>query len=309
MKIKKYAAIDIGSNAVRLLISYVIITDKKVKFKKISLVRVPIRLGADVFVKGEISKRNKQRLINAMMGFKYLMKAHEVEKYMAVATSAMREAKNGPEIVAEIKAKTGIDIQIIDGAREAELIAATDLEDLLDRNRTYLYVDVGGGSTEFSVFHNGKKEASKSFKLGTVRLLKNMVDKKEWERAEKWVKDHVKNYGKVYLIGTGGNINKLFKMSGKTPGSPLSKVYLDAQYQFLKSMKYADRIKELDMNPDRADVIIPATKIYRRAMAWSGADKVYVPKIGLADGIVKYLYLTDQTAKKSESNTTEKDDR
>jgi len=295
MKIKKYAAIDIGSNAIRLLVSYVIVNGKKVKFKKVSLVRVPIRLGADVFVKGKISERNRQRLIDAMMGFKYLMKAHEVEKYMAVATSAMREAENGKEVVKEIEKKTGIKIQIIDGAKEAELIAATDLEELLDRNRTYLYVDVGGGSTEFSVFRNGKKEASKSFKLGTVRLLKNMVDKQEWDKAEKWVKDHTKNHDKVYLIGSGGNINKLFKMSGKVPGAPLSKVYLDAQYKFLKSMSYNNRIKELDMNPDRADVIIPAAKIYRRAMQWSGADKVYVPKIGLADGIIKYLDLKDKS--------------
>jgi len=294
MKIKKYAAIDIGSNAVRLLVSYVIVTGKKVKYKKVSLVRVPIRLGADVFVKGKISERNKRRLIDAMMGFKYLMKAHEVEKYMAVATSAMREAKNGKEVVEEILKKTGINIQIIDGAQEAELIAATDLEELLDLPRTYLYVDVGGGSTEFSVFEKGQKQASKSFKLGTVRLLKNMVDKSEWDKAEKWVKQHTKNKDKVYLIGSGGNINKLFKMSGKVPGAPLSKVYLDAQYKFLKSMNYKDRIKELDLNPDRADVIIPAAKIYRRAMQWSGADKVYVPKIGLADGIIKYLYAHEE---------------
>ena len=221
------------------------------------------------------------------------MKAHEVKKYMAVATSAMREAENGKEIVEAIKKKTGINIQIIDGSKEAELIASTDLEDLLDRDRTYLYVDVGGGSTEFSIFHNGKKTASKSFRLGTVRLLKNMVNKNEWDKAEQWVKDHTKKYDKVYLIGSGGNINKLFKMSGKVPGAPLSKVYLDAQYKFLKSMPYKDRIKELDMNPDRADVIIPAAKIYRRAMQWSGAEKIYVPKIGLADGIVKYLYQQD----------------
>jgi len=272
----------------------VIVTGKKVKYKKVSLVRVPIRLGADVFVKGKISERNKKRLIDAMMGFKYLIKAHEVEKYMAVATSAMREAQNGKEVVEEIRKKTGIDIQIIDGAQEAELIAATDLEELLDLPRTYLYVDVGGGSTEFSVFEKGKKQASKSFKLGTVRLLKNMVKKEEWNQAEKWVKQHTKNKDKVYLIGSGGNINKLFKMSGKVPGAPLSKVYLDAQYKFLKSMDYKDRIKELDLNPDRADVIIPAAKIYRRAMQWSGADKVYVPKIGLADGIIKYLYAHEE---------------
>ncbi len=298
MKIKKYAAIDIGSNAVRLLVSYVLENGKKVKFKKVSLVRVPIRLGADVFVKGKVSARNEQRLLDAMMGFKYLLKAYEVEQYLGMATSAMREAENGQEIIEEIKAKTGLAIEIINGAKEAELIATTDLEELLDSDRTYLYVDVGGGSTEFSVFHKGKKMASRSFRLGTVRLLKNMVSKETWDQAEKWVKDHTKKFDKVYLIGSGGNINKLFKMSGKVPGAPLSKVYLDAQYKFLKSMRYNDRIKELDLNPDRADVIIPAAKIYRRAMQWSGAEKIYVPKIGLADGIVKYLYLKNQQKKK-----------
>ncbi len=294
MKIKKYAAIDIGSNAVRLLVANVIVYRKKVKFKKISLVRVPIRLGEDVFVKGIISKHNEERLINAMMGFKYLLKAYEVEKFMAVATSAMREAKNGKEITQKIEKQTGIHIEIIDGATEAELIAATDLEDLLDQNRNYLYVDVGGGSTEFSIFKNAVKKDSRSFKLGTVRLLNNMVNKKEWDKAEKWVKEHTKDMDKVYLIGSGGNINKLFKMSGKVPGNPLSKTWMDAQYKFLKSFDYDDRIKELDLNPDRADVIIPATKIYRRAMQWANADKIYVPKIGLADGMIKYQYAQDQ---------------
>ncbi len=290
MKIYKFAAIDIGSNAVRLLISNVIVTKKKVKFKKVSLIRVPIRLGEDVFTKSIISKRNKERLINAMKGFKYLLNAYEVKKYLAVATSAMREAKNGKEIVEEIEKLSGIHIQIIDGAKEAELIAATDLEELLDRNRNYLYVDVGGGSTEFSIFQNGKKQDSKSFKLGTVRLLNKQVEKNEWDKAEKWVKSQTKDMDKVYLIGSGGNINKLFKMSGKIPGSPLSKVWLDAQYKFLKSFDYEDRVEELDLNPDRADVIIHATKIYRRAMQWANADKIFVPRIGLADGIIKYLF-------------------
>ncbi len=290
MRIDKYAAIDIGSNAVRLLVTNIITTKKKVKFKRVSLVRVPIRLGADVFVHGNVSNINIQRLSDAMQGFVALMKAHQVSRYMAVSTSAMREANNGKNIVSNIYNQTGIRINIIDGGTEAELIAATDLEELLELKRTYLYVDVGGGSTEFSVFFNGQKTVSKSFKLGTVRLLNRMVDKSEWSRAEKWVKKYTRSIDKVYLIGSGGNINKLFKMSGKVPGAPLSKVYLDAQYKFLKSMSYEDRINELDLNPDRADVIIPAAKIYRRAMQWSGADKVYVPKIGLADGIIKYLY-------------------
>lgn len=291
MKIKKYAAIDIGSNAVRLLVSNVIESKKKTKFKKVSLVRVPIRLGADVFVKGDISQRNIDRLIDTMKAFKSLMKAHETEKYMAVATSAMREAKNGKAVAEILKKQSGIDIQIIDGAKEAGLIAATDLSDLLEQNRNYLYVDVGGGSTEFSIFVNGQKTISKSFKLGTVRLLNKIVDKSVWKNAENWVKNHTEKFDKVYLIGSGGNINKLFKMAGKVPSAPLSRVYLDAQYRFLKSMSYEHRIDELDLNPDRADVIIPATKIYRNAMRWSGADKVYVPKIGLADGIIRYLHL------------------
>jgi exopolyphosphatase/guanosine-5'-triphosphate,3'-diphosphate pyrophosphatase len=290
MKIDKYAAIDIGSNAVRLLVTNVITGKNRIKFKRVSLVRVPIRLGADVFVTGKISKLNIQRLSDAISGFASLMKAHQITRYMAVSTSAMREAENGKKVLKNIVEKTGIHIDIIDGATEAELIAATDLEELLELKRTYLYVDVGGGSTEFSIFTNGQKTVSKSFKLGTVRLLNKMVQKSEWDNAENWVKKYTKNIDKVFLIGSGGNINKLFKMSGKIPGSALSKVYLDAQYKFLKSMSYENRVNELDLNPDRADVIIPATKIYRRAMQWSGAQKVYVPKIGLADGIIKYLY-------------------
>ncbi len=290
MKIDKYAAIDIGSNAVRLLVTNVITGKNRIKFKRVSLVRVPIRLGADVFVTGKISKLNIQRLSDAISGFASLMKAHQITRYMAVSTSAMREAENGKKVLKNIVEKTGIHIDIIDGATEAELIAATDLEELLELKRTYLYVDVGGGSTEFSIFTNGQKIVSKSFKLGTVRLLNKMVQKSEWDNAENWVKKYTKNIDKVFLIGSGGNINKLFKMSGKIPGSALSKVYLDAQYKFLKSMSYENRVNELDLNPDRADVIIPATKIYRRAMQWSGAQKVYVPKIGLADGIIKYLY-------------------
>jgi len=206
----------------------------------------------------------------------------------------MREAQNGKEVVDEIKKKTGLEIKIISGGEEAELISSTDLEELLESNKTYLYVDVGGGSTEFSVFSNGKRQVSKSFKLGTVRLLKKTVSKEEWRKAENWVKKHTRKYNKIDLIGSGGNINKLFKMSGKIPGTPLTKKFLDAQYKFLKSMSYKDRIKELDMNPDRADVIVPATKIYRQALEWSGAEKIYVPKIGLADGIIKYLFLNDQ---------------
>jgi exopolyphosphatase/guanosine-5'-triphosphate,3'-diphosphate pyrophosphatase len=294
LEIKKYGAIDIGSNAIRLLISNVIVSeDKETQFKKSSLVRVPIRLGADAFVdQGIISNENITRMINAMEAFKLLMNVHGVEKYKACATSAMREAKNGKEIVEQIKSKTGVQIDIIGGKEEAAIISATDLNELIEGNNAYLYVDVGGGSTEFTLFSKGKIVTSKSFKMGTVRLLNNKksVNKDIFANVEKWIQKNTKDLKKVSLIGSGGNINKLFKMSGRAEGKPISYIYLNAQYQFLKQMSYNERISELSLNPDRADVIIPATKIYLSAMKWSGARKIYVPKIGLSDGIIKSLF-------------------
>ena len=293
LEIKKYGAIDIGSNAIRLLVSNVIVEKGKApQLKKSSLVRVPIRLGADAFVSGNISAANTERMIDAMESFKLLMKVHNVEKYKACATSAMREAKNGIEVADEILKETGIKIDIIGGKEEAAIISSTDLNDLIEGDNSYLYVDVGGGSTEFTVFSRGKIVNSKSFKMGTVRLLKNKkaINKEIFEDVEKWIKKNTKNLKKVSLIGSGGNINKLFKMSGRTEGKPISFIYLNAQYQFLKQMSYQERISELSLNPDRADVIIPATKIYLSAMKWSGATKIYVPKIGLSDGIIKSLF-------------------
>jgi len=294
LEIKKYAAIDIGSNAVRLLISNIIIEKgKEPQYKKSALVRVPIRLGADAFVKGKISKDNTKRMINAMNAFKLLIKIHDVEKFKACATSAMREAKNGKKVVQKILKKTGIAIDLIDGKTEAEIIFSTDLSELIESNSSYLYVDVGGGSTEFTIFSNRKAMISKSFKMGTVRLLNNdkATNRLIFEEVEKWIKQHTKDLKKIALIGSGGNINKIFKMSNRPLGKPLSTIYLKAHYQFLKQMTYNQRITELGLNPDRADVIIPATKIYLSAMKWSGAKLIYVPKIGLADGIIKSLYL------------------
>ena len=293
ISIKKYAAIDIGSNAIRLLVSNVIITkDTAPQFKKSALVRVPIRLGADSFVEGTISEKNSDRMMNAIKAFKLLMNVHGVESYKACATSAMREASNGQEIIEKIHQKTGVKINIISGKEEAEIISSTDLHELISGDKSYLYVDVGGGSTEFTVFSRGKIIISKSFKIGTVRILNNTKEenKDAFKKIENWIKDNTKGYRKISLIGSGGNINKLFKMSGRTEGAPISYIYLNAQYQFLKNMSYSDRITELSLNPDRADVIIPATKIYLSAMKWSGARKIYVPKIGLADGIIKSLF-------------------
>jgi exopolyphosphatase/guanosine-5'-triphosphate,3'-diphosphate pyrophosphatase len=291
IKIKKYAAIDIGSNAMRLLIVNIVEQEgKEPQFNKSSLVRVPIRLGQDAFTVGEISEENMERMCDAMKAFNLLMKVHKVERYMAFATSAMREAYNGKEVVALIKKKADIKIEIIDGKKEAAIIASTDLHHLLKTDETYLFVDVGGGSTEFTLFSNGKMINSRSFKAGTVRLLNEMVHDIVWDEIEKWIKTNTEEYDEVTLIGSGGNINKLFKMSGKIQEKPLSYIYMNSQYAFLNSLSYEQRISELGLNPDRADVIIPATRIYLNAMKWSGARHIYVPKIGLSDGIVKAMY-------------------
>lgn len=291
LKIRKYAAIDIGSNAVRLLISTITEPEfKETTFKKTSLVRVPIRLGADVFVNGAISEANLLRMRDTMRAFDLLMKSHKIEKYKACATSAMRDASNGQALADQVAEDTGINIEIIDGEHEAAIIAATDLHNLIQGDKTYLYVDVGGGSTEFTLFSEGKTIASKSFKLGTVRLLNDMVDDSLWVEVERWVKQQTKPYTKISLIGSGGNINNIFKGSGRKLGKPLSFLYLSSYYQLLNSLTYEDRISQLGLNTDRADVIIPATKIYLSAMKWSRSKSVHVPKIGLSDGIIKSLY-------------------
>ncbi len=291
IKIKKYAAIDIGSNAMRLLVVNIVEQEgKETQFNKSSLVRVPIRLGQDAFTVGEISEENIERMCDAMKAFNLLMKVHKVERYKAFATSAMREAYNGKEVVALIKKKADIKIEIIDGKKEAAIIASTDLHHLLKTDKTYLFVDVGGGSTEFTLFSDGKIVNSRSFKVGTVRLLNEMVCDVVWEEIEKWIKTNTQEFEEVTLIGSGGNINKLFKMSGKMQDKPLSYMYINSQYAFLNSLTYEQRISELGLNPDRADVIIPAIRIYLNAMKWSGARNIYVPKIGLSDGIVKAMY-------------------
>lgn len=291
LSIKKYAAIDIGSNAVRLLISNIIEQKgKPVQFKKNSLVRVPIRLGADVFIKKRISKENTQRMVDTMLAFNLLMKSHKVVKYKACATSAMRESENGRKVVDLILKNSGISIDIIDGEEEAAIIAATDLNKYIDPDKTYLYVDVGGGSTEFTIIDRGNQVVSRSFKIGTVRLLNDMVLKETWQELEKWIGEHAKGYDKIDVLGSGGNINKIFKISGKNLGKPLSYFYMTSYYNTLQTYSYEERITELDLNQDRADVIIPAMRIYLSAMKWSGAKNIYVPKIGLADGIIKSIY-------------------
>ena len=297
LHIEKYAAVDIGSNAIRLLIATVIEKEGfPTQFKKTSLVRLPIRLGADVFLKGNISSGNYKRLLDAMQAYSLIIKTHKVVAFRACATSAMREAKNGKEIVSKLKAATGIDIQIIDGNDEAAIIASTDLKQLISDNKVFLYVDVGGGSTEFTVFANGKNIASHSFKLGTVRIINGMVEDAIWEQAQQWVTQHTKAYSKINVIGSGGNINSIYRFSEKKVGQPLSYLFMSNFYEKVKQYDYNQRVFELKMNPDRADVIIPATRIYLSAMKWAKAKNMYVPKIGLADGIVKQLYNERKTS-------------
>ncbi len=295
MKIKKLAAIDIGSNAIRLLIQNVIEEpDKKTLFKKSSLIRVPVRLGQDSFTIGEISERNEERMTNTMKAFRLLMDVNGVEDYMACATSAVREANNGYEIVEKIYGASGVKIEVIDGKKEAAIIASTDLKQLIQTDQSYLYIDVGGGSTELTLFAEGKIKLSKSFKIGTVRLLNNMVDESSWKSMEQWIRGNVQDNGPMSIIGSGGNINKLHKMSGRKEGESLSYIWLNSQYHFLQRMSYSDRITQLGLNPDRADVIIPAAKIFLSAAKWSGSKKIHVPKIGLSDGIIKTMYYSQK---------------
>ncbi|MFD1315563.1 Ppx/GppA phosphatase family protein [Namhaeicola litoreus] len=291
MFIRKYGAIDIGSNGVRLLISNIIEFDEnQTEFKKSALIRVPIRLGEDVFNTGKISEKNIQRMSDAMNSFRLIMRVYGVEKFKACATSAMREAKNSKSAVKRIFENSQIKIEVIDGQKEAEIISYTELHTLLKSNRSYLYVDVGGGSTEFTFFSKGKKINARSFPLGTVRILDGKVDQNTWSEAEDWIKENSSSLKNLSLIGSGGNINKLYKMSGKLPGKYLDIKYLENYYNFLSNMTYEERISKLDLNPDRADVIVPAAKIYLNALQWCQATKIYVPKFGLSDGIIRGLY-------------------
>lgn len=291
MKVKKLAAIDIGSNAIRILIANVVqeVGEHPV-YMKSEMIRVPIRLGQDSFTVGEISKKNMKRVVKAMKAFKLIMKVNGVKHYMACATSALRESNNADELVARVKKKSKIKIEVIDGRKEAEIISNTTILDSFGQNRNYLYVDVGGGSTEFSVLQDGKRIVSKSFKTGTVRMINNMVNEKVWFEIKKWIQTHTAGIEKIALLGSGGNINKIFKLSNTKEGKPLSYIKINTFYQDLKMLTYEQRILKYNLNLDRADVILPALEIYLKALKWSGATKVFVPKIGLADGMIKMMY-------------------
>ena len=291
MKVKKYAAIDVGSNAIRLLIMNII--ERKGEepiFTKNAIIRAPIRLGSDSFVVGEISYKKKKRMIDSIKAFQLLMKVHNVDRYLAYATSALREANNGLQVTAEIQKKTGVKIEIIDGHREAEIIASTDLYKVVKPDQNYLFVDVGGGSTELTVYSQGQIVLSKSFKIGTVRLLKKMVDKSVWNSCKRWIIKHTSGYEQMSVLGSGGTINSLFKLSGNSAGEPLSYDFIKEKYKTFQSMSPKQMMVDFSFNADRADVIEQATRIYLMGMRHSNSTQIHVPKVGLADGMVKLLY-------------------
>jgi exopolyphosphatase/guanosine-5'-triphosphate,3'-diphosphate pyrophosphatase len=290
LKLKKFAAIDIGSNAIRILIANIIQTEHNVVFQKNSLIRSPVRLGEDSFTLGEISPKSLKRFVKTMKAFKLLMNIHGVSHYKAFATSALREANNSSYVIETVKKKAGIKIEIIDGTKEAEIISNSKISEFINTQKTFLFVDVGGGSTEFTFINEGNHVVSKSFKIGTVRLINNLIDDRVWIGIEKWIKKNSMKYEKITLMGSGGNINKLFKLSNIKEGKPLSKIKLSQLFKQLEKLNYEERVLKFELNPDRADVIVPAARIYLKALEWSGGQKIYVPRFGLSDGMIKYMY-------------------
>ena len=291
MKIEKIAAIDIGSNASRLLFSNVIGKDENnIAFKKSSLIRVPLRLGFDAFLYKRISLERKAALLNTMIAYKHLMDAHNVKAFRACATSAMREAENGMEIIEEIKEKTGIQVDIISGQQEAEIIFENRSKILGNKDANYLFMDVGGGSTELTLFSNQKVIQSKSFNIGTIRLLKEMNVQEVYDDMKAWTKELIVNFKDIEIIGSGGNINKTHKLLNKKENKPIFVYELKNYFEFLNTFTYEDRIFKLGLNPDRADVIIPALKLYLKVSKWTNSHVIHVPKIGVADGIIQQLY-------------------
>ncbi len=285
-------AIDIGSNAIRLLINYVESENNdSVAFKKAAFIRVPIRLGEDVFTSGEIGTEKLERLEHAMVSFSYLLKSFKVARYRACATSAMRDANNSDEVVKHIREKAGIPIEIISGKEEASIIfEAGMLADMMDKRRGYLYVDVGGGSTEVTIYSRGKKVDSESFPLGTVRMISNAIEKSEWKRFKKWLDECAAKYKATAIIGSGGNINKIHKILNKKENEHIRYVELQLLYEQLENMSYEERVHNLGLNSYRADVIIPALKIFTAVCNVCKINNVIVPKKGLADGIIHKLY-------------------
>jgi exopolyphosphatase / guanosine-5'-triphosphate,3'-diphosphate pyrophosphatase len=287
----KLAAIDIGSNAARLLISEIIIGPQgKTEFIKLALVRVPLRLGFDVFDKGEITPTKVDKIIKTLKSYKLLLDVYEVKNWKACATSAMRDAANAPEIIKKVKAETGIEIEVISGDKEASLVYENHIAENMDSSESYLYIDVGGGSTELTFFSDGKLIFKKSFDIGTIRLLKNQVEEATWDEMKEFIRSKTKSHHHVTAIGSGGNINKIFSLSKRKEGKSLPLDLLRDYYKEFNNLSLAQRISLHKLREDRADVIVPALLIYINVMRWADTEEIFVPKIGVADGLIHTLY-------------------
>lgn len=299
----KLAAIDIGSNAARLLITEVEENEKGLPlFNKLNLVRVPLRLGFDVFETGDIPKTKINKVIETIKAYKHLLSIYEVKYLKACATSAMRDARNSEDIIRKVKMETGIEIRVISGDEEASFIYENHIAENLAKDHSYLYIDVGGGSTELTFFNAGKLVFKESFNIGTIRLLKNQVNDKLWDEMKDFLKLGTKGINGIVAIGSGGNINKVFSLSKRKEGKPLSLELLRDYHKELSSFSLEDRMKQYKLREDRADVILPAIQIYINVMRWANIEEIFVPKIGLADGLVHMLY--DEVKSKKFSAST-----
>ena len=287
---KKIAAIDIGSNAVRMLICYVIQSGNQEIFQKNSYLRLPLRLGEDSFRDGIISDKKIKTLSEALISFKYMMRVHNVDEYQIYATSALRESTNSLNVISEVEETSGLKINLINGLKEAKIIAKGNPLSKLEFNKTYLYVDVGGGSTEYSILRRGVDKKSMSFKIGTVRLLNNTINPSTIDEIEKWLKSNIDQNDKVKLFATGGNINKIQTMTGTKTGKPISYLSVKDLLNNVQLHSYKERMIKYNLNPDRADVIIPALKIFILTMESVSSNKIFIPKVGLVDGMVKEIF-------------------
>lgn len=294
MIVTKLGAIDIGSNSVRCLVVNVIFQEGYTHYKKVGIVRLPIRLGQDVFNFGAIRKESATRFLEGMKAYAHILNVHGVQGFRAVATSAMREAANGADLVQQVKKETGIEIEIIDGQEEARLVFSSKIYDVINADvNNFVYIDVGGGSTEISIIEDRKVLTSRSFKVGGVRLMNQLVDPNEWVEMQAWLQKHAAAVPNKAAIGAGGNINKIQKLSMNPVSQPLTLSYLNDQLLEISALSADDRVTKMGLNLDRADVIVHALPIYQRAMEWSGCSKIYVPKIGVSDGLIRDLYHTE----------------
>ena len=291
-----YAAIDLGSNAVRLLIKEIKEEQGNAHFSKVLMLRVPLRLGFDVFDIGKISEKKEKNMIRLMKAFRHLMKIYDVKHCRACATSAMRDAKNGMDIIKQIEKKTGVHIDIIDGQEEAKIIYNNHVEHMEDQKGNYMYVDVGGGSTEINLLSEGQLVCSRSYNIGTVRMLNNAVKDSEWERLKNDLAELAKSYPQTNIIGSGGNINKLYRLADKKNKKKMTMQVsvLQELHTRLKALSLEERMEQFGMKPDRADVIIPAGEIFLTIANIIGASYIHVPVIGLSDGIIDELYLQNK---------------